>query len=484
MNHRRDRDQRPDPAMELGKLPPQAVDIEEAVLGACLLMPDAMVVTMGILQADFFYKESHQKIFESITELFSENKPVDLLTVTEKLKSNGNLEFVGGPFYVAQITNKVGSSANTEYHCRIIAEKYMARELIRIASVLMTEAFDQTVDVIDMFDNAQKEMININSKVFKGQARTLTEITSEIMKGLKEVKEDGVRKEVVPTKLAALDKVLGGGMVPDNYICIAARPGMGKTTLMLQIAKNVSVDQGIPMLIFSMEMSDQALVKNAMCMSMNINREKFRNGDLNEDEVQAIESGLEEFNKAPLYIIPKPGLTITEVQAISRRYVYDKGVKVIAVDYLQRMKGTRSYRGNREQEITEISNGLKDLAIELKVPVIPLSQLSRSVERRGKGAQPTLADLRESGAIEQDADVVMFPHRPGYYGITKDDKGENIESLAELLVKKNRDGSTGSAKFTWNSEVVCFDPRESDDFKEDREDYEEASEGGQDDLPF
>ena len=443
--------------LEHGKLPPQAIDLEEAVLGALMLEKDAVNAAIDILQAKSFYKESHQKIFSAIQSLFQQSEPVDILTVTNELKQRGQLEIVGGPYYITQLTNRVASAANIEYHARIISQKYIQRELIRISSEIITDAYDETTDVFTLLDKAESSLFSVAEGNIRKNYETMSDLIRESMKQIEEAKgqESGVTG--VPSGFTALDRMTSGWQ-PSDLVIIAARPAMGKTSYVLSLARNAAVQFDQPVAFFSLEMSSIQLVTRLVSAESEISSEKLRSGNLRNDEIQQIHTKITELAEAKIFIDDTPGLSVFELRAKARRLKAQHDIQLLVIDYLQLMTagGDGSKGGNREQEISTISRSLKSIAKELNIPVLALSQLSRAVETRGGDKRPQLSDLRESGSIEQDADMVQFIHRPEYYNITEDEEGNSTTGIANIIIAKHRNGSVGDVQLKFVNHLAKF----------------------------
>jgi replicative DNA helicase len=451
--------------LEQGKLPPQAVDLEEAVLGAMMLEKDAVNDVIDILHPESFYKESHQKIFSVITALFQRSEPIDILTVTAELKKRGELEFVGGPFYITQLTNRVASSANAEYHARIISQKYIQRELIRVSSNVIKKAYDDTSDVFSILDEAEQGLY----EVAQGNIRKdFSEMKNLMLQAIKQIesareKKDGVSG--VPSGFTELDKVTSGWQ-PSDLVILAARPGMGKTAFVLSTARNTAVDHGKAVAIFSLEMSALQLVQRLIASESELSGDKLRKGNLENHEWEQLNAKIQNLSKAPIFIDDTPALSIFELRAKCRRLKNKHDIQLIVIDYLQLMSTGSEGKGNREQEISAISRSLKGIAKELNVPVIALSQLSRAVETRAGEKRPQLSDLRESGAIEQDADMVMFIYRPEYYGITQDPAtGASLAGVGQVIISKNRHGALKDIDLRFIANLAKFTDLESNNFE-------------------
>lgn len=447
----------PTVGLEHGKVPPNATDLEEAVLGALMLESEALNDVVEILKPESFYKIEHQKIFEAITDLFSKSQPIDILTVTSWLKQEGSLDLVGGPYFVSQLTDRVASSANAEFHARIIAQKFIQRELIRVSGETYHEAFEDTTDVLDLLDKAESNLF----AVAEGNLRKSYDSMSTLVKKALEQVEEAASQDGgitgVPTGFNDLDKMTNGWQRSDLLI-IAARPAMGKTAFVLSMTRNMAVDFKKPVAFFSLEMASVQLVNRLISSESGIAGEKLKKGSLDKNDWEHMHASLKQLGEAPIYIDDTPALSVFELRAKCRRLKAQHDIQMIIIDYLQLMTaGGNQKGGNREQEISTISRSLKALAKELNVPVIALSQLSRAVETRGGTKRPMLSDLRESGAIEQDADMVMFLYRPEYYGIEESDEtGLPAEGLTELIVAKHRSGATGTVPLRFINNLAKF----------------------------
>ena len=439
-----------------GKLPPQAIELEEAVLGALMLDNEALSDTIDILKPEYFYKMEHQKIFDAIIVLFNESKPVDILTVIEQLKKAGELENIGGAFYITQLTNNVASSANTEYHARIIVEKFIQRSLIQISSTIIKESFDETIDVFDLLSKAEQDLFSVTEGSLRKSYDKMSVLITNAIQNIEELKnkEDGLSG--VPSSFSKLDRVTSGWQKSD-LIIIAARPGMGKTALALTMARNIAINHKTPIGIFSLEMSSDQLVNRLISSESEIPSGKLRKGNLEEYEFVQLHEKIRDLAEAPIYIDDTPGLSVFELRAKARRLVKNHGVQIIIVDYLQLMTAGGNKSGNREQEISAISRSLKGIAKELKIPVIALSQLNRGVESRtSTSKRPILADLRESGAIEQDADIVTFIYRPEYYKIYEWENSDDSRGQAEIIIAKHRNGSLENIRLKFINTLAKF----------------------------
>jgi replicative DNA helicase len=445
--------------LEKGKLPPQVVDLEEAVLGAMMIDKKGVDDVIDILQADAFYKDSHKYIFEAIVQLFTETQPIDLLTVSAQLKKNGKLELAGGDFYLIQLTQKISSSAHIEFHSRIILQKFIQRSLIRISTEIIEDSYDETTDVFDLLDKAESKLYEVTQGNIKRSSETAQSLVLQAKKRIEEIsKQEGLSG--VETGFTNLDK-LTSGWQPSDLIIIAARPAMGKTAFVLSMARNIAIDFGHPVALFSLEMASVQLITRLISSETGLSSEKLRTGKLEPHEWTMLSTKVKNLEKAPLFIDDTPSLSIFDLRAKSRRLVSQHGIKIIIVDYLQLMTagGNGKGGGNREQEISTISRNLKALAKELNVPVIALSQLSRAVETRGSSKRPLLSDLRESGAIEQDADIVSFLYRPEYYKIDEwdDDEASPTAGQAEIMIAKHRNGGIENVRLKFIGHLGKFD---------------------------
>ncbi len=448
-----------DIAESLGKLPPQALDLEEAVLGALMLEKDALTNVIDILKPETFYKETHKEIYESIVDLFNNSEPVDLLTVTNHLRKRGKLEFVGGAYTITELTSKVNSAAHIEHHARIIIEKAIKRELIRVASEIHHEAYEDTVDVFELLDKTEQSLFQVSEINIRKNYADMRSIMHEAMKELEVKKLQGDGLTGIPTGFTALDRLTSGWQKSDMVI-IAARPGMGKTAFVVSAMRNAAVDFNKPVAIFSLEMSSIQLVNRLISAEAELESEKIKKGSLQDYEWEQLIHKTAKLSDAPIFIDDTPALTILELRAKARKLVAQHGVELIIVDYLQLMSGDTSKSGggagNREQEIASISRSLKNIAKELNIPIIALSQLSRAVETRGGDKKPQLSDLRESGSIEQDADMVMFLYRPEYYGIDADEEGNSVQGVGEVIIAKHRNGSLDTVKLKFIGKFTKF----------------------------
>jgi replicative DNA helicase len=445
-------------SLEKGKIPPQALDLEEVVLGAMMIDKKGVDEVIDILSPDAFYKEAHQYIFEAIFKLFENSEPIDLLTVSSQLKKDSRLEMVGGDFYLISLTQKVSSSAHIEFHARIILQKFIQRSLIKISSEIIEDSYDETKDVFDLLDKAESKLYEVTQGNIKKSSETAQELVIQAKKKIEEISnKEGLSG--IPSGFDKLDKLTSGWQESD-LIIVAARPGMGKTALTLTMARNIAVNQNIPVAFFSLEMASVQLITRLISSETGLSSEKLRTGRLEKHEWEQLNVKVKSLEKAPLFIDDTPSLSIFDLRAKARRLSSQHGIKLIVIDYLQLMTaGGGQKGGNREQEISMISRNLKALAKELSVPVIALSQLSRAVETRGGSKRPLLSDLRESGAIEQDADIVSFIYRPEYYKIDEWDDEERTptEGQAEFIIAKHRNGGLDNIRLKFIGHLGKFD---------------------------
>ncbi|MEB2341205.1 MAG: replicative DNA helicase [Flavobacteriia bacterium] len=463
-----DRKRRPaasliDPALEGGRLQPQAPELEQAVLGAMMLERNAVNEAIDILQPESFYVDAHRRIFAAIQHLFRTDQAIDILTVSQELKKRAELDVVGGAFYISQLTNKVASGANVQFHARIISQKHVMRELIRISSDTIRDAYDEGSDVFELLDRTEQEMYAVTSGNLKRNYEPMSDLIQGAIAQIEATKNKGGGMSGVPTGFTQLDK-LTAGWQPSDMIIIAARPAMGKTAFVLSMARNVAVEHNQAVAVFSLEMSSTQLVTRLISSESGISSEKLRKGELTEKEFATLHQQIGRLANAPLFIDDTPALNIFELRAKCRRLKAQHDVKLIIIDYLQLMTGAveGNRGGNREQEISSISRSIKSIAKELNVPIIALSQLSRAVETRGGDKRPMLSDLRESGAIEQDADLVCFLYRPEYYKIYEDSHGSTI-GIGEVIVAKHRNGAIDNVRLRFISELAKFTDLETGD---------------------
>ncbi|MEQ9105171.1 MAG: replicative DNA helicase [Rhodothermales bacterium] len=472
-----------------GRVPPQATEVEQSVLGAMLLERDAIPKTIEILAPDAFYSERHNKIYSAILNLFDRGNPVDMITLSDELKRRGELDSVGGSYYLSELTSAVASAANVEYHARIIAEKSLLRKMIETMSTLIGQAYDPGADAFELLDTAEGDIFRISDSQLRRSATSMRDVLKDTIARLESIhgREGGITG--VPSGFSRLDQMTGGWQ-PSDLIIIAARPSMGKTALTLAMARNAAMHAAKPVgvVIFSLEMSAGQLAQRLLTSEARVDAQAARTGRLSDGDWPKLVRAAGRLSDAPIFIDDTPGLTALELRAKCRRLKAEHGIGLVVVDYLQLMHGSgMGKNSNREQEIAGISRSLKGLAKELNVPVIALSQLSRAVETRGGDKRPQLSDLRESGSIEQDADVVAFIYRAARYGITVDENGNSTEGLAEILVSKQRNGPIGDVTLAWVDQYARFENLTTyyapGDFKpEDSGDGASLTSG--DDAPF
>lgn len=448
-----------------GKVPPQAPELEEAVLGAIMLEKDKLAEVLEIIQAeDCFYVDANQKIYGAIRRLFDKGMPVDLLTVTEELRKSNELEIVGGAYYLTRLTMSVVSSAHVEAHARIVMEKFIQRELIRISGEVIGNAYEDSTDVFDLLDKAESNLYEITDKHLRKNFKSLKEVLVKTVHEIEEAKNKKDDLTGVPSGFTALDKLTSGWQKTD-LIILAARPAVGKTAFCLNLAMNASMQpEPFPVAFFSLEMGAGQLVKRMLAATTEVSMEAITKGRMQEHEFIQMTQRMNKLASAPIFLDDQAALNIFELRAKARRLKQKHDIQLIIIDYLQLMQASIDKGGNREQEISKISRDLKALAKELEVPIIALSQLNRSVETRKESKVPQLSDLRESGAIEQDADMVMFLYRPEYYGINNDEMGQAIEGETHVHVAKHRNGSTDTVKVRFIKEYQKFVDLPDNDF--------------------
>jgi replicative DNA helicase len=452
----------------LAKLPPQALDIEESVLGALMLEKDALTTVIDILKPESFYKETHQEIYRAIVQLFNDSAPIDLRTVVNQLRKNDKLTFVGGSYYITSLTTRISSAANIEFHARAILEYAIKRELIAIATEMQRNAYRDTQDIFELLDQAEQALFEVTDSNIRKNYSNMRSLLGEAFKELetKRQQKDGLTG--IPSGFTGLDRVTAGWQKAELVI-VAARPGMGKTAFLLSVLRNAAVDHGYAVAIFSLEMASLQLVNRLISAEAALEGEKIKKGNLADHEWEQLIHKTSQLSQASIYIDDTPALSIFELRAKCRRLKAKHDIQLIAVDYLQLMSGESiKGAGNREQEIASISRSLKSIAKELNVPVIVGSQLSRAVETRGGNKRPQLSDLRESGSIEQDADMVLFLYRPEYYGMTEDEEGHPTQGIAEVIVAKHRNGPLDSVVLKFISKYTQFSDHELSSFSDVR----------------
>ncbi len=439
---------------------PHALEGEGAVLGALMIDTDAFSVGSELLRPETFYDPRHQKIYAAIQSLSIDEKPVDIMTVVEQLKHMGTLDEIGGQMYVVEISSKVATSAHVDYHARVLVDKYLARQLITFASNVQTKAFDDTMDNNDLMQETEAELFKISQKNLRQDYVQIAPVIAQAKDILVKAASNMGELTGLPTGYTKLDEFTAGWQRSD-LIIIAGRPAMGKTSFALSLAKNAAVDYNKPVAFFSLEMNNVQLVNRLISNVCEISGKKILNGQLDGDEWARFDKYVGRLSASPIYIDDTPALSIFELRTKARRLVREKGVALIMIDYLQLMNASGMRLGSRQEEVSNISRSLKGLAKELDIPIIALSQLNRSVENReGAGAdgkRPQLSDLRESGAIEQDADMVIFVHRPEYYRILEDEKGNDLSGKAQIIIAKHRKGGTGDVLLDFKGEFTRFD---------------------------
>jgi replicative DNA helicase len=454
--------------MMYGKVPPQARELEEAVLGAIMLEKTAFDTVIEILKPECFYTESHQRIYQTMQSLAQKSQPIDMLTVVEELRFREELEMTGGPYYITRLTNSVVSAANIDAHARIILQKFIQRELIRISGEIISDSYEDSTDVFDLLDDAESKLFEITNNHLRKNFDSIDTVLVKTIQRIEDLRHKNDDISGVPSGFSSLDRITYGWQ-PTDLIVLAARPSVGKTAFALNLARNAALHptKPTPIAFFSLEMSASQLVQRILSAESEIWLEKISRGKLEEHEMkQLYAKGIQRLAQAPIFIDDSAALNIFELRAKCRRLKNKHNVGLIIIDYLQLMSGTNENRnGNREQEISKISRDLKGLAKELQVPIIALSQLSREVEKRKEGNKmPQLSDLRESGAIEQDADMVMFLYRPEYYDITANEFGESNKGETHVRIAKHRNGSLETIKLRALLHIQKFIDDEGSDF--------------------
>lgn len=453
---------------EYGKLPPQAIELEDSVLGAIMIEKDAYEIVADLLRPSVFYKDQNRVIYEAIRELASKDEPIDMLSVSEKLRYKGTIDQAGGSVYLADLTRRVSSTAHLYYYAQILAQKSIARDLIAIAANIEEKAYDETQDIKELTSKAEADIFEITQRSQKRDVTQIDPVIDEAFKRMeKAAKNDGTISGIA-SGFDALDKITSGWQSPD-LIIIAARPAMGKTAFVLSMAKNIAIDRKIPVAIFSLEMSNVQLVNRLIMNVCELEGDKIKTGKMSKKETQKLNTKINIMKGAPLYMDETPQLSLYELRSKARKLVRTHNVQLIIIDYLQLMNAQGSNFGSREQEVSIISRGLKALAKELEIPIIALSQLNRNVDSRSgsEGKTPQLSDLRESGAIEQDADMVCFIHRPEYYHLYNDEKtGKDLRGLAQIIIAKHRNGATDSIWLRFRGKYAKFQ-NENEEFDND-----------------
>ena len=438
-----------------GRVLPHALDLEEAVLGALMLEKDGIITVQDYLTGASFYSEAHRIVYNAIAQLSTELKPIDLLTVTEKLKQQKQLKAIGGAQFLARLTQKVASASNLEYHATIVAQKYVQRELIRASDEILQRSFDESRDLADLLNFAEQEIFKVAEGHISKEVQSSGNIMRDTLRLIEEASKKGGKINGVPTGFRDLDK-LTLGWQPSDMIIIAARPSMGKTAFVLSMARNIAIDEQKPVAFFSLEMSATQLMMRLLVAEAQLDSRDVRSGRLTPDQWNHLEKAAKPLSEAPLFIDDTPALPVTEFRSKVRKLKAQHDIQLIIIDYLQLMTGPQDTKGNREQEVAYISRTLKAIAKELNIPIIALSQLNRSVESQGGSKRPQLSNLRESGAIEQDADIVAFIHRPEYYGLTQLEDGTTTKNLAEVIVAKHRNGAVDTIRMKFLNDFAQF----------------------------
>ena len=466
-------------ANEIGKLPPQALDFEESVLGALMIEKEAYGIVADLLRPESFYAAKHRYIYEAIRALSNNDNPIDVLSVAQQLKTMGLLEEAGGVVFLSDLTRRVASAAHLRYHAQIIAQKATARDLITVACQIEEKGYDETQDVDELIQEAEGRIFEISQRSQKREVTSIDPVITEAFARMHAASQNDGNISGIPSGFNELDKITSGWQKSDLVI-IAARPAMGKTAFVLSMAKNIAVDFKRPVAIFSLEMSNVQLVNRLIMNVCEIEGNKIRNGRLSTTEWAKLENRIKLLHNAPIYVDDTPGLSITELRSKARKLVREKKIELIIIDYLQLMNANGFNFGSREQEVSIISRNLKGLAKELDIPIIALSQLSRAVEKRDSsnntvdGKKPLLSDLRESGAIEQDADMVCFIHRPEYYKLYDDGNGKDLRGLGQIIVAKHRNGATDEIWLRFIGKYTRFQ-NENDAYDQDDDLYANIS---------
>lgn len=447
----------------VGKVPPQALDLEEAVLGAMMLEKEQAVKVLDILDEDYFYSSANQAIFAAIKSIFEAGAaPIDILTVTEELRKMGMLDVVGGAYYISQLTNRVASTAHSEYHAHIITQKFIQRKLISVCDEIKAKAFDEKTDALGLLDEAEREMYEIKNKSLKRSYDSISDLLNKAINQIEDNKGNDDGLTGVGSGFIDLDRITAGWQKSD-LIILAARPGMGKTAFALSLLRNAAIQFEKPVAIFSLEMSSVQLVTRLISAETGLSGDKLKKGQLEEHEWHQLNSKISGLSKAKIFIDDTAGIPIFDFRAKCRRLKSQFDIQMVIVDYLQLITTDDKAHGNREQQISHISKSLKMLAKELEIPVIALSQLSREVEKR-PDKRPMLSDLRESGSIEQDADIVSFIYRPEYYKVVEGENGEDLRGVAEIIIAKHRNGETDTARLKWIGHLAKFDNLSHSDY--------------------
>ena len=443
-----------------GRIPPHDIELEEVVLGAMMLEQGAEIDVLNILTKDSFYKEANAKIFDAILKLSTSQQPIDIYTVVEQLSKNGTLEEVGGAYYVASLTEKVGSAAHLEFHARILQQKFIQRQLIKIATEIEDRAYDQTSDVNDLLQFSEKSIFDLANGTIKTQTRGMDDILKEALQRIEDASKRTDGLSGIPSGFTTLDRITQGWQNSD-MIVVAARPAMGKTAFILSMARNMVVNHHVPVLIFSLEMSAVQLINRIIVSETELPSDKIRTGKLEDHEWMQLDAKIKNLEGGKLFIDDTAAISLFELRSKCIRMKLQHDIGIVMIDYLQLMTGPEEVRGNREQEVSTISRGIKQLAKELNVPIIALSQLSRNTVARGGSNRPQLNDLRDSGAIEQDADIVCFIHRPEYYGQMQDESDNSTQGLGQVIIAKHRNGAVCDVNLRFRAEYARFEEWDS-----------------------
>ena len=446
----------------LGRLQPQELEFEKSVLGALLLEKDAYSLISDILTPESFYDPRNQKVYSAISKLHVAQHPVDILTVVEQLRTDGTFDEVGGVAYLSSLTQNIVSSSHIEYHARVIAQKSTARELISYSANIQDKAFDPTQDIDELMQEAEGSLFKLSQKKLKKDYQQIDSVITEAYEMLHKAAERTDGMSGIASGFHALDRMTSGWQNSDLVI-LAARPAMGKTAFALSMAKNIAVDQNIPVALFSLEMSNVQLINRVIVNTCEIKGEKIKSGQLEDYEWAQLDNKIKDLIGKPMFVDDTPSLSVFELRTKARRLVKEHGVKLIMIDYLQLMNASGMSFGSRQEEVSTISRSLKGLAKEFNIPILALSQLNRGVENRPGGEntldskRPQLSDLRESGAIEQDADMVIFIHRPEYYHLYKDENGNDLRGKAVIIIAKHRNGAVGDVLLTFKGQYARFE---------------------------
>lgn len=440
-----------------GHMQPQAVEIEKVVLGALMIDNDAFTVVSETLRPETFYEPRHQKIYQAIQTLNMEERPVDIMTVVEQLKKDNNLESIGGAVYIAELSSRVATSAHIEFHAHVLAQKYLARQLITFAGTIGGEALDESTDIDSLMERAEGMLFELSQKNVKQEYTQIDPVVDQAVRIITDAAKNKGGLTGIPSGFHKLDSITSGWQ-PSDLVIIAGRPAMGKTSFALSIAKNTAVDYRVPTAFFSLEMNNVQLINRLISNVCEIEGSKILSGNLSDEEWSRLDGNLSKLKGAPLFVDETPSLSIFELRTKARRLVREKNVKLIMIDYLQLMNANGMHYGNRQEEVSTISRSLKGLAKELNIPILALSQLSRNVEQREgpEGKRPQLSDLRESGAIEQDADMVIFVHRPEYYRIYEDENKNDLRGMAQIIIAKHRKGRTDDVLLNFKGQYTRF----------------------------